>query len=60
MQLDPSNKWFDHKHHYCGLKYVAFLAIDGPQFCNINGLKISSMHEIAVLCDKDAEKNKSE
>jgi hypothetical protein len=49
MRLDPSNKWFDYKHHSCGLKYETCMAIDEPQICAINGSHVPSRHDITVF-----------
>jgi hypothetical protein len=59
MRQNPSNKWFDYKHHSCGLKYETCLAIDEPQVCAINGPEIPSMHDITKFrggeVDEDIE-----
>ena len=49
MRLDPSNKWFDYKHHSCGLKYETCMAIDEPKICAINGSHVPSRHDITVF-----------
>ena len=55
MRQNPSNKWFDYKHHSCGVKYETCLAIHKPQVCSIRGPVIPSEHDITVFRGGDTE-----
>ena len=60
MRQDPSNKWFDYKHHSCGVKYETCLAIDEPQVCWIDGPEVPSMHDITKFRGGEVDQDKED